>query len=103
MLNLASNAIEDVLSKEQDPHCVFLVSYMGRKAVEVLLTGAGNITVFSRNPSTASQRDLELSSRVNILSFDQWEKQDISSLIISTIRNIEPTLIPPMLFQSPNQ
>jgi len=94
MLNLASNAIEDVLSKEEDSHCVVLgFGDMGRKAVEVLLSqGQENITVFSRNPSTASQRDLELSSRVNLLSFDQWEKQDIRpSLIISTIRNIEPT------------
>ena len=94
MLNLASNAIEDVLSKEEDAHCVVLgFGDMGRKAVEVLLSqGQENITVFSRNPSTASQRDLELSSRINLLSFDQWEKQDIRpSLIISTIRNIEPT------------
>ena len=94
MLNLASTAIEEVLSKENNPLCVVLgFGDMGRKAVEVLLLqGHENITVFSRNPSTASQRDLELSSRVNLLSFDQWEKQDISpSLIISTIRNIEPT------------
>ena len=94
MLNLASNAIEEVLSKEEDPLCVVLgFGEMGRKAVEVLLLqGQKNITVFSRDPKTASQRDIELSSRVNILSFDQWEEQDIMpSLIISTIRNIEPT------------
>jgi len=94
MLNLASNAIEDVLSKEENPQCVVLgFGEMGRKAVEVLLLqGQENITVFSRNPLKASQRDLELSSRVNLLSFDQWDKQDVKpSLIISTIRNIEPT------------
>ncbi len=94
MLNLASNAIEEVLSKEENPLCVVLgFGEMGRKAVEVLLSqGQENITVFSRDPKTASQRDIELSSRVNILSFNHWEEQDIMpSLIISTIRNIEPT------------
>ena len=94
MLNLASNAIEEVLSKEKNPLCVVLgFGDMGRKAVEVLLLqGQKNITVFSRNREKAVQRDLKLSSQVNLLSFDEWEIQEITpSLIISTIRNIEPT------------
>tara|TARA_B100000767_G_scaffold261038_1_gene272235 strand:- start:9461 stop:10843 length:1383 start_codon:yes stop_codon:yes gene_type:complete len=94
MLNLASNAIEEVLSLEENPLCVVLgFGEMGRKAVDVLLSqGQQNIVVFSRNPEKSSQRDPELSSRITILSFDQWSVEEIKpSLIISTVRNIEPT------------
>ena len=94
MLNLASNAIEEVLSQVENTSCVVLgFGEMGRKAVEVLISqGQKNIIVYSRNPEKSSKRDSELSSKVKILSFDHWGQEEIEpSLIISTIRNIQPT------------
>ena len=94
MLNLASNAIEEVLSAKKEPLCVVLgFGDMGRKAVEVLLSqNQKNVIVYSRNPEISGLRDVELSSKIRLLSFEQWGVEKIEpSLIISTIRNIQPT------------
>ena len=66
---------------------------MGCKAVETLLEfGQKDILVVTRNPEFSSQRHPEISSQVNVISFDEWTDELIQpSLIISTIRNIEPT------------
>tara|TARA_B100000459_G_scaffold117104_1_gene69941 strand:- start:425 stop:1813 length:1389 start_codon:yes stop_codon:yes gene_type:complete len=94
MLNLATTAIEELLSEQETLHSVVLgFGDMGCKAVETLLEfGQNDITVVTRNPESSSQRHPEISSQVNIISFDDWTEDSLQpSLIISTIRNIEPT------------
>ncbi len=94
MLNLATTAIEEALSESNQIGSVVLgFGEMGSKAVEVLLSfGQEDITVISRNPEKSTLRNPEIAEKVSIITFEQWQslpKQ--SSLIISTIRNAEPT------------
>ncbi len=94
MLNLATNAIEEVLSNDTQVHNIVLgFGEMGTKAVETLLSlNQENITVISRNPKKAVARNNEISKKVSIISFEEWKSSPIeSALIISTIRNVEPT------------
>ena len=94
MLNLATNALEEAVSSTETTSSVVLgFGDMGCKAVEVLLSlGQSNIFVISRSVEAASLRNPELASKVKILSFEEWKSDTVEpNLIISTIRNNQPT------------
>lgn len=94
MLNLATTAIEELLSEQESLSSVVLgFGEMGCKAVETLLEfGQNDITVVTRNPESSTQRHPKISSQVRVISFADWTDELIQpSLIISTIRNIDPT------------
>ena len=94
MLNLATSALEEALSENDTTSSVVLgFGEMGCKAIEVLISlGQTNIYVISRSPEKAAKRNPELSSKVEMLTFEQWKSAPIeSNLIISTIRNNKPT------------
>lgn len=94
MLNLATSALEDAISNKERTCSVILgFGDMGCKAVEVLLSlGQTSIYVVTRSPEKAISRNPELASSVEIMSFDEWKESTIEpNLIISTIRNNQPT------------
>ena len=94
MLNLATNALEEAVSSKETTSSVVLgFGDMGCKAIEVLLSlGQTNIYVISRSPEKAALRNPDLSSSVNIMTFEEWSSESIEpNLIISTIRNNSPT------------
>ena len=94
MLNLATNALEEAVSSKETTSSVVLgFGDMGGKAIEVLLSlGQTNIYVVTRSPQNAAQRNPELSSSVNIMTFEEWKSASMEpNLIISTIRNNSPT------------
>ena len=94
MLNLATTAIEELISTEKNLSSVVLgFGGMGSKAVETMLDfGQTDITVVTRNPKVSKERHLGIASKVNIISFEEWySNPGQHSLIISTIRNTEPT------------
>ena len=94
MLNLATGAIEEVISENIQTNCIVLgFGEMGIKAVETLLSfNQKNITVISRNPHKAFSRNPEIAKKVSINNFEEWKSSpNPSSLIISTIRNVKPT------------
>ena len=94
MLNLATTAIEELISKEKDLVSVVLgFGGMGIKAVETMLEfGQTDITVVTRNPKISKERNPDIASKVQMVSFDDWSSEPgTPSLIISTIRNIDPT------------
>ena len=93
MLNLATTAIEEALSQSEQINSVVLgFGEMGTKAVEVLLSfDQRDITVVSRNPANSVSRNPDIAKKVTLISFDEWESSpQQTSLIISTIRNVEP-------------
>ena len=93
MLNLATSALEEAISSQEDNSSVVLgFGDMGRKAVEVLLSlGQKEIYVVTRSPEKAIQRNPSMSESVEIISFDEWNNKKINpNLIISTIRNSTP-------------
>ncbi len=94
MLNLATNALQEIIPKEASTSSIVLgFGDMGSKAVEVLLSlGLSEIYVISRSPENAASRSPELASKVKFMTFEDWNSQDPKpDLIISTIRNNEPT------------
>ena len=94
MLNLATTAIEELISKEKELNSVVLgFGEMGIKAVDTILDfGQSEITVVTRNPELSKQRNPDIASKVRMMTFEQWQSEPGQpSLIISTIRNIEPT------------
>ncbi len=94
MLNLATTAIEELISTEKDLTSVVLgFGGMGIKAVETILDfGQTDITVVTRNPEVSMSRNPGIASKVRMMSFDDWyANPGQPSLIISTIRNIDPT------------
>ena len=94
MLNLATNALEEAVSSKETTSSVVLgFGDMGGKAIEVLLSlGQTNIYVISRSPEKAALRNPDLSSSVNIMTFEEWRSASIEpNLVISTIRNNSPT------------
>lgn len=94
MLNLATTALEEVVSKNPQSISVVLgFGEMGCKAVEVLLDlGQTDITVISRSPADSAKRNPEIAAKVKVMTFNQWKSLDHQpSLIISTIRNTEVT------------
>ena len=94
MLNLATTAIEELISSEEELSTVVLgFGGMGCKAVETILAfGQNDITVVTRNPELSFQRNPEIASKVRLISFEDWNIDSGNpSLIISTIRNTEPT------------
>ena len=94
MLNLATNALQEIIPKDASTSSIVLgFGDMGSKAVEVLLSlGLSEIYVISRSPKKASLRSPELASKVKFMTFEDWNSQDPKpDLIISTIRNNEPT------------
>ena len=94
MLNLATNALQEIIPKDASTSSIVLgFGDMGSKAVEVLLSlGLSEIYVISRSPEKAALRSPELASKVKFMTFEDWNSQDPKpDLIISTIRNNEPT------------
>ena len=94
MLNLATNALQEIIPKDASTSSIVLgFGDMGSKAVEVLLSlGLSEIYVISRSPKKASLRSPELASKVKFMTFEDWNSQGSKpDLIISTIRNNEPT------------
>ena len=94
MLNLATTALEEVVSK--NPHSISAVlgfGEMGCKAVEVLLDlGQTDITVISRSPEDSAKRNPQIAAKVKLMTLEQWKELDHQpSLIISTIRNTVAT------------
>ena len=94
MLNLATTALEEAVAANSSNSSVVLgFGDMGSKAIEVLLDlGQSNIVVITRSPTKAIERNPELSSKVNVMTFDDWRETSIEpNLVISTIRNNQPT------------
>ena len=94
MLNLATNALQEIIPKDASTSSIVLgFGDMGSKAVEVLLSlGLSEIYVISRSPENAAFRSPELASKVKFMTFEDWNSQGSKpDLIISTIRNNEPT------------
>ena len=94
MLNLATNALQEIIPKDASTSSIVLgFGDMGSKAVEVLLSlGLSEIYVISRSPEKAALRSPELASKVKFMTFEDWNSQGSKpDLIISTIRNNEPT------------
>lgn len=94
MLNLATTALEEaVAAKSSNSSVVLGFGDMGSKAIEVLLDlGQTNIVVITRSPTKAIERNPELSSKVKVMTFDDWRGTSIEpNLVISTIRNNRPT------------
>ena len=94
MLNLATNALQEIIPKDASTSSIVLgFGDMGSKAVEVLLSlGLSEIYVISRSPKKAALRSPELASKVKFMTFEDWNSQGSKpDLIISTIRNNEPT------------
>ncbi|MAJ01962.1 MAG: hypothetical protein CMA10_06125 [Euryarchaeota archaeon] len=94
MLNLATNALEEIISQNSNLNCTVLgFGEMGGKAVETLLgLEQTNISVVSRSPKQSAQRHPLLSKQVEMKSFDSWNKTASSTdLVISTIRNKSAT------------
>ena len=94
MLNLATNALQEIIPKDASTSSIVLgFGDMGSKAVEVLLSlGLSEIYVISRSPEKAALRSPELASKVKFMTFEDWNsKGSKPDLIISTIRNNEPT------------
>ena len=94
MLNLATTALEEAVAEKSSNSSVVLgFGDMGSKAIEVLLDlGQSNIVVITRSPSKAIERNPELSSKVKVMTFDDWRETSIEpNLVISTIRNNRPT------------
>ena len=94
MLNLATTAIEELISTQQQLSCVVLgFGGMGSKAVETMLAFEQNdITVVTRNPEVSIARNPDVASKVNVITFEEWnENPGCPSLIISTIRNTVAT------------
>jgi len=94
MLNLATNALEEIITNDETTTSIVLgFGEMGTKAVEVLLDlGQTDITVISRSPEQAEMRNPEIAAKVNLMTFEQWQSENLTpSLIISTIRNNQAT------------
>jgi len=94
MLNLATTAIEELISTEKSLSTIVLgFGGMGSKAVETMLNfGQTDITVVTRNPEASKERNPDIASQVQFLTFEEWNSNPGQpSLIISTIRNTEPT------------
>ncbi|MCP2504370.1 MAG: hypothetical protein NLN65_03650 [Candidatus Poseidoniaceae archaeon] len=94
MLNLATTAIEELISTEKNLSTIVLgFGGMGSKAVETMLDfGQTDITVVTRNPEASKERNPDIASQVQFLTFEEWNSNPGQpSLIISTIRNTEPT------------
>ncbi len=94
MISLASTALEHQLSSTNHSNSVILgFGGMGKKAAEVLFSlGEKEITVISRTPEKYNDTDENLGGKINFISFDQWHESKFdASLVISTIRNINPT------------
>lgn len=94
MLNLATTALEEAVAANSSNSSVVLgFGDMGSKAIEVLLDlGQSNIVVMTRSPKKAIQRNPELSSKVKVMTFDEWKGSGLEpNLVISTIRNNQPT------------
>ncbi|MEC7178209.1 MAG: hypothetical protein VXW28_02825 [Candidatus Thermoplasmatota archaeon] len=94
MLNLATSAIQEIIPNNETISAVVLgFGDMGSKATEVLLSlGQNDISVISRTPDKAALRNPEIAARVKFMTFEDWKSQESSAdLIISTIRNNDPT------------
>ena len=94
MLNLGTSAIEELISTEKVLTSVVLgFGGMGIKAVETILDfGQTDITVVTRNPEVSKARNPDIAAKVRMMTFEDWYTQPGKpSLIISTIRNIDPT------------
>ena len=94
MLSLATSSLKDILEEKKSAKTTVLgFGDMGIKAVETLLDlDQDDITVVSRNPEISSARNLQLSSRCKMLSYDEWEQEPpCADIVISTIRNSSPT------------
>ena len=94
MLSLATSSLKDILEEKKSAKTTVLgFGDMGIKAVETLLDlDQDHITVVSRNPEISSARNLQLSSRCKMLSYDEWkQKPPCADIVISTIRNSRPT------------
>jgi len=94
MLNLATSALQEIIPNNESISSIVLgFGDMGTKAVEVLLSfGQNDITVISRSPDKAALKNPEIAAKVDFVTFEQWKTQESTpDLIISTIRNSEPT------------
>ena len=94
MLNLATNALEEIISENTELNCTVLgFGEMGGKAVETLLgLDQTNICVVSRSPEQSAQRHPLLAKQVKMKSFDSWNATtSTTDLVNSTIRNKSAT------------
>ena len=94
MLSLATSSLKGILEEKKSAKTTVLgFGDMGIKAVETLLDlDQDDITVVSRNPEISSARNLQLSVRCKMLSYDEWEQEPpCADIVISTIRNSSPT------------
>ena len=93
MFSLATNAIMETIAEEPDV-AITVIGYgdMGIKAVKALFElKQENILVITRTGSEAAKRAPEISTRVRFKTFEEWGIEDKTHIIISTIRNINPT------------
>ena len=94
MLSLATSSLKDILGEKKGAKTTVLgFGDMGIKAVETLLDlDQDEITVVSRNPQISRTRNVQLSSRCKMISYDEWEQEPpCADIVISTIRNSTPT------------
>lgn len=94
MLNLATNALEEIISQNTKLNCTVLgFGEMGSKAVETLLDlGQTQICVVSRSPEQSALRHPLLAKQVEMKSFDSWNTTATATdLVVSTIRNKSAT------------
>lgn len=94
MLSLATSSLQDIIKQKGDVKTTVLgFGDMGIKAVETLLElEQDEITVVSRNPELSSSRNSDLSSRCDMISYDEWNQNPPhADIVISTIRNSTPT------------
>ena len=93
MFSLATNAIKETILQGKNVH-ITVIGYgdMGIKAVKALLElGQENILVITRTGADASERTPEISEKIKFKNFEEWGVEDESHIIISTIRNTNPT------------
>ena len=94
MLSLATAALDGILDGQGEMKTVVLgFGEMGCKAVEALLEAQqSDILVVSRDPSVSYERNPDLASKCTMISYDDWNTTPRSvDLVISTIRNADPT------------
>ncbi len=94
MLSLATAALDGILDGQGEMKTVVLgFGEMGCKAVEALWEAQqSDILVVSRDPSVSYERNPDLASKCTMISYDDWNTTPRSvDLVISTIRNADPT------------
>tara|TARA_B000000477_G_scaffold118539_1_gene118122 strand:- start:55 stop:864 length:810 start_codon:yes stop_codon:yes gene_type:complete len=93
MFSLATNAIKETILERKNIHITVIgFGDMGIKAVKALVElDQENILVITRTGGDASERIPEISERIKFKNFEEWGVEDETHIIISTIRNTNPT------------